>query len=590
MYITRIKVKNFRSLVDTEISPMNYTVLVGPNDSGKSNILRALNLFFNQQTDVGHPLVFSQDYSQQASRKSKAAKQIEIEIEFQPPKNYKDNKPVIWKKIWREGQNTPFIDELRIPGGSKFSPRSKTEFWVRQIGYEYVPAVRGKEFFSTLKRRLHNTLAETIAPRLASASGGFLENIRKEVVSIEKEALRLFELSTEFSLPNDLGSFFEILDLRTADKHARTSLQNRGDGIQGRHIPVILRFLAEQRKTNFAKGKPPPETIWGYEEPENNLELSKQIEEANEFIKSSSSIQVLLTTHSPAFYGITKEYQSTCTWFSRRSNGRTEFKDSVTIESLDEDLGLIPFVQPYLEQAIQVRNELLEKINLLDSQSLHNDKNIICVEGSTDKKVLDAACKVLFESPLPFEIVTKPGMGAGTEWAVGYLTARIALSGINKKTAYLHDDDEAGNNSVKRINNNISNLNKAKKIKYFKQGKNNAEGHLREILQSPLKMSISLEESYDIIDWNYAQENGWLEPRSDLTKLNANILNIDQSLNDIIEEKFSDEHVKMIIKNKVKSIYKGDLAKHVSLRISKSKNVPENIALLLQEIHRYFTS
>ena len=281
MYITRIKIKNFRSLTDAEIYPSSYTVLAGPNDSGKSNVLRALNLFFNNQTDIGKELIFDQDYSQQALIRANRAKQIEIELEFQPPINYTDNKPVIWKKTWRAGTVAPFSDDLKIVGGEKFSPRSKTVYWVRQIAYEYVPAIRGREFFATLKRRLHNTLAETIAPKLASASGSFLGNIRKEVGNIENEARRLFDLKTEFSLPTDLGNLFEILDLKTADKHASTPLQNRGDGIQGRHIPVILRFLADQRKTNFARGKPPPETIWGYEEPENNLELAKQVDEAN---------------------------------------------------------------------------------------------------------------------------------------------------------------------------------------------------------------------------------------------------------------------------------------------------------------------
>ena len=444
MYVNRIKIKNFRSLVDVEIFPTNYTVFVGPNDSGKSNVLRALNLFFNQQTDVGQSFVFEQDFSQQAVTRKNRAKQIEIELEFQTPSNYKDNQPIVWKKIWREGANNPFFDDLSVVGGGMFSPRSKTEFWVRQIGYEYVPAVRGKEFFATLKRRLHNTLAETIAPLLASASGNFLESIRREVGSIEHEARRLFDLKTEFSMPRDLGSLFEILDLKTADKHTATSLQCRGDVIQGRHIPVILRFLAEQRKINFARGKPPPETIWGYEEPENNLELAKQMEEAEEFFLSSSTIQVLLTTHSPAFYGVTKARALANTWFAVRNDGCTSFQNSMTTQSLDQSLGLMSFVEPYLQKAVLERKEMLDLHSRLSSKSLHSDRAVLCLEDGTDKTVLDAAFKVIFGTSLPFEIVAKSGMGAGTGWVVGYAIARACLPDLTKKTAVLLDGDDAG--------------------------------------------------------------------------------------------------------------------------------------------------
>lgn len=50
------------------------------------------------------------------------------------------------------------------------------------------------------------------------------------------------------------------------------SLNERGDGIKARHIPIILKFIAEKTKTLQARGNPPYTFIWGYEEPENNLE------------------------------------------------------------------------------------------------------------------------------------------------------------------------------------------------------------------------------------------------------------------------------------------------------------------------------
>ncbi|KKI24931.1 hypothetical protein WX98_17115 [Pseudomonas syringae pv. persicae] len=590
MYITRIKIKNFRSLVDVEIFPKNYTVFAGANDSGKSNVLRALNLFFNGQTDIGKNLVFSQDYAQQAVIRANKAKEILVELEFSPPSNYTDNQPVVWRKFWREGSILPYHEQINMINGEAFSPRSRTEYWIRQIAYEYVPAIRGNEFFATLKRRLHNTLAETIAPKLATASGRFLSSIRKEVVSIEQEARRLFDLQTEFSLPSDLGSLFEILDLKTADKHAATPLQNRGDGIQGRHIPVILRFLAEQRKINFARGKPSPETIFGYEEPENNLELSKQIEEADEFYRSSNSIQVLLTTHSPAFYSVTKSQALASAWYAVRAAGSTSFQNSATTQSLDAGLGLMPFIEPYLHRAANDRAEMLEELNKLHSQSLHVDKAVICVEGSTDKKVIDAACSVLFTSPLPFEVVAKTGMGAGTNWVVGYAIARAILPDLKTKTAVLFDNDQAGIVGADLLTLRLKAIDCAGKVKYFKIGKDNADDELRKIIKAGFNISMALEEICGAGAWDYAESKDWLEDRTDVIKQNAGDLTINQTFDDLINAKIKDPNCQRLIKKRLNFFKKDKFSSYVAEQIISTKIVPPTLEVLINKIHEHFSN
>ncbi len=149
MYIKKVKVKNFRSLADAEINLKDYTAVVGLNDSGKSNFLRALNLFFNGQTDVGSLLMFEKDFSQQAKVIGGKAKQIEIEVHFSPPRNYADNDIVIWRKVYRADSSSPFQETIARSSGQEFSKGSRTEYWVKHIEFEYVPAIRGKSFFAT---------------------------------------------------------------------------------------------------------------------------------------------------------------------------------------------------------------------------------------------------------------------------------------------------------------------------------------------------------------------------------------------------------------------------------------------------------
>ena len=47
MKIVKIQISNFRSLEDVTLYPSNVLSIVGRNNTGKSNILQALQLFFS---------------------------------------------------------------------------------------------------------------------------------------------------------------------------------------------------------------------------------------------------------------------------------------------------------------------------------------------------------------------------------------------------------------------------------------------------------------------------------------------------------------------------------------------------------------
>ena len=87
--ITEISIKNFRSIVNMNIDVEQLNMFVGLNDVGKSNVLKALNLFFNNETDYNEKFAFESDFSQLFPQKSKKAKEIVIKIIFEVPQNYK---------------------------------------------------------------------------------------------------------------------------------------------------------------------------------------------------------------------------------------------------------------------------------------------------------------------------------------------------------------------------------------------------------------------------------------------------------------------------------------------------------------------
>ena len=44
MQLTRIRIRNYRSIKEAEFEPKNLCALIGRNNCGKSNVLRAINL------------------------------------------------------------------------------------------------------------------------------------------------------------------------------------------------------------------------------------------------------------------------------------------------------------------------------------------------------------------------------------------------------------------------------------------------------------------------------------------------------------------------------------------------------------------
>ena len=60
--ISSIRIKNFRSIRNELITSKDFNIFVGLNDAGKSNVLKALNLFFTGETDYGKKFSFSNDF------------------------------------------------------------------------------------------------------------------------------------------------------------------------------------------------------------------------------------------------------------------------------------------------------------------------------------------------------------------------------------------------------------------------------------------------------------------------------------------------------------------------------------------------
>jgi energy-coupling factor transporter ATP-binding protein EcfA2 len=369
--ISSIEITNFRSIVKLEkgLLPNQINIIVGQNDIGKSNFLKALNLFFNGETEIGNSFRFSDDFSKFARTPNKKAEEITIRITFQPPKRFKDNETIIWTKVWRkEGLNK---DEIKTQSGRELTGRSGTLQWVKKIKFKYVPAVRGTEYFNHLMGELHDALSEITPTAFNEASSKFIDGLKDQVEILIDNITSELGYSSQIGMPTNFKSLFSTLDFSLDKGGVVISLNKRGDGIKAQHIPIILKFIANHYKSISGQAVISPETIWGFEEPENNLEMGNAFKLANIFAGFSIDLQIFINTHSPAFYSLAKNFPTKTNLYLVKSE--TEEKgtqlnkiDVHDIQIFDKEVGILPLITDYISKEVELRQEAEERAKELE--------------------------------------------------------------------------------------------------------------------------------------------------------------------------------------------------------------------------------
>lgn len=336
-------------------------VLVGKNDSGKSNLLRALNLFFNGEVNPGEELDFIEDHNIY-NKPNRKAKEIAVTIELNIPDSYKNTNGdiVVWEKVWREygifknEYNGYRLKENRLGNITRelveIPKKSNLHALLKKIEYRYIPAIKDTLFFDSLRGEIYRTISEVANDSFRESSSSFEESIGNHLEGLTGDILNSLKIDTRMAFPRDLTHIFERLDFLGGSESI--SLKSRGDGIKARHIPLILKFIADKKRTVSVKGAVPTSFIWGYEEPENNIEITNCIGLADEFwsFMYNDIAQIILTTHSPVFYNLStkntdeESYVSCHHIYLESSTNGTEITHNST--ELDECMGTMSLFAP----------------------------------------------------------------------------------------------------------------------------------------------------------------------------------------------------------------------------------------------------
>ncbi len=464
--IKKIEIHYLRSLYNATLNSIgDINVIFGKNDTGKSNLLRALNLFFNDKTEPEFPFEFDldfSDYRRGEAKKAKGRQFIWIKITFYVPDNFRNSlgNEVTIKRQWnRDGNVTETIWPHDLAGG-RAAQLTKLR---NQIDFTYIPAVKDLDVYADLIERMYGAAAETVA--LKKATKSFIDAIQGQTTGLSDQLTKLFGNQARIAPPTEMRRLFRALDFAHGEEE-HSLLRQKGDGIKARHLPELLRFINEHEhgKKMF---------IWAFEEPENSLDLGAAEAEAHRFAEFASreDTQVFITSHSPAFYlanveGVkadTKRFFITKQLPDRETGTMTPPDAVVLLGSLDEaekrmgraGIMQLPFVVRHLKelheknaQVEEEREELRKRLDALRRPTLF-------VEGKHDQALFADALQRVGLSEDQFDIQQLGGTPSSTaELLKSIINSGSSIGAFN--AFFLFDNDKKGRKAHKEISGNLA--------------------------------------------------------------------------------------------------------------------------------------
>lgn len=246
--IEKISIKYFRSLHTVDIKNCSsVNVISGRNDVGKSNIIKALNLFFNEQADWGSACDFYDNFSkkrlEEVRKESIKGKQfVSIKIEFSRPQNYKGSLPekfTVERKWLRDSKTYEPYNNLAslkkagaLPSSLTSAQRSLATF-LNKLHFEYIPAIRDREYVNELLGRLQRSLLDvTITPNraLLETATTLATHIEKQIGDLKRDFETATKIETSITPPSNVSSLFQSFLVSTATDNGTVPLKFRGDG------------------------------------------------------------------------------------------------------------------------------------------------------------------------------------------------------------------------------------------------------------------------------------------------------------------------------------------------------------------------
>lgn len=441
MELVSFSVSNYRSITSAYRLPIRRpTVLIGPNNEGKSNILRALVASLQFLATLGGVRLrdtritstirprdiydWPRDFPVSLQSRSPDGETV-FDLEFR----LSDTEVEQFKRDIKSNLNGTLPIQLRFSagetkllvlkqgrGGVTLTNKAQAiaRFVARTINFAYIPAVRtasaATQIVNDLVDRelslietqpqyraalnaladLQRPVLQQIAASIKTTLGEFLPNVKEVEVQISEDArYKALRRSCEI-----------VIDDGTA-----TALDKKGDGVQSLAALSLMKHASHSSSSTRS-------LVLAIEEPESHLH-PRAIHQLREVLgELSGQHQVIVTTHCPLFVD------------------RANLRSNILVNN---------------KKAIAAKNiaELRNALGVRASDNLRNAEIALVVEGEEDRNALSALLPVSSEkigSALQTGLIALDTLGGGTNLS-------YKLSQLRETLCTCHtflDHDKAG--------------------------------------------------------------------------------------------------------------------------------------------------
>lgn len=440
MEVVSFSVENFRSITKKSVIPLKkLSILIGKNNEGKSNLLKALGLAMDiislgrviRRSIRSSRLIFSQSTNYNWERDFPISLQKDdkvgvtrLGLEFELSQAEKEE----FNKRFKPKLSSTLVFEISIgseykvelaifKNGKKIFENQKQEiceFVKEKIYFNYIPAVRTKETAAKIVYELiRNELSGIKEDEKYKQA---LESIKKLEEPILKKISKTIKDSVVKLVPNvkdvkisndsDVSDWrrpISSMDYIEIDDGTKTGLELKGDGVKSLVTMALLKDMTLKKdQISFV----------AIEEPESHLHPEAVHLLKNKIYEIAEKNQVIISTHSPIF---------------------------VDRENIDSNI-IINDGKAAPARDLKVIREVL---GIKISDNLKNAEQVLVVEGESDFIILQAVLpllsKVLKEKLKEnFLIIEELRGSSNIKYRIGELKSCFCSYHI------LLDNDEAG--------------------------------------------------------------------------------------------------------------------------------------------------
>lgn len=431
MKIKTITIHNFRSIKYQAFDLLSYSLLVGANNSGKTNIIDALRIFYEKEK-----------FDNNDSPKFKTDDQESwIEIEFhltddefaglkeeykqknntlkarkylKHPQRVKSNQSNIYGYEKGELSNNIFYgakniseaklgDVIYIPEVAKvdeYTKLSGPSAFRDTLNFVVKKVVKNSQTFDTLSKSFteFNDKFKADASKDGISIQSFIDDVNKEIENWDVAfGVNINEIKPEEIVKNLVSHY--LMDKQLEGQEM--PIDSFGQGLQRHLIYTLIKLSAKYKDVPVKKEKKeffPDFTLILFEEPEAFLHPSQQeiLNQSLENLSKENNQQVLISTHSSHF--VSKNINNLPSILKLyKKNGETQIYQ-ITSEELKNILIANKELKEILGERIEPKDMDLEAIRYslwLDPDrccAFFADLILIC-EGASEKIILDNLIK-----------------------------------------------------------------------------------------------------------------------------------------------------------------------------------------------------